>query len=64
LTTFANAYAERFVRTIKETCTKHKQQRHDNKLTISTAGNGCLNGAVQKRERLSGMLNSYYREAA
>jgi putative transposase len=83
-----NAYAERFVRTIKEGCLErmiffgesslrnaisefvshyHCERNHqglENRLitpmetTIETAG------TVQRRQRLGGMLNYYYREAA
>jgi transposase InsO family protein len=83
-----NAYAERFVRTIKENCLErmiifgedslhnevrefvshyHTERNHqglDNKLIISPGESICPEGAVQKRERLGGMLSFYYREAA
>jgi len=83
-----NAYAERFVRTIKQNCLErmiifgedslhnavrefvghyHRERNHQgiqNKLIIPTAGNGCCDGVIQKRERLGGMLNFYYRDAA
>jgi transposase InsO family protein len=51
-----NPHAERFVRTIKESCL--------DRLIIpdeSHAGNG---GAIRHRARLGGMLNYYYRQAA
>jgi transposase InsO family protein len=44
--------------------TERNHQGLNNKLIISTGGNACRDGAVQKRERLGGMLNFYYREAA
>jgi transposase InsO family protein len=82
-----NAYAERFVRTIKECCLErlilfgeaslrqairefvvhyHFERNHQG------LGNSLINpmeaagttGAVHRRERLGGMLNYYYREAA
>jgi transposase InsO family protein len=83
-----NAYAERFVRTIKEGCQKrmiffgedslryairefvayyHLERNHqglNNRLIISSKATATKMGIVQKRSRLSGMLNYYYREAA
>jgi putative transposase len=83
-----NAHAERFVRSIKESCLErmilfgeaslrkgvqefvahyHRERNHQglgNQLIIADethAGNG---GAIRCRERLGGMLNYYYREAA
>src|SRR5215471_17490632 len=83
-----NAYAERFVRSIKESCLErmiffgegslrkaihefvahyHTERNHQglgNRLIIpddSHAGNG---GTILCRERLGGMLNYYYRQAA
>ena len=83
-----NAYAERFVRSIKESCLArtilfgegslrkaihefvahyHAERNHQglgNRLIIpdeSHVGNG---GAIRCRERLGGMLNYYYRQAA
>jgi putative transposase len=74
-----NAYAERFVRTIKESCLDRmiwfgedalrrgisekspgtrQSSDHSKQTTAATAG------MVQKRERLGGMLNYYFREAA
>ena len=83
-----NAYAERFVRTIKESCLErlilfgedsvrraaseftahyHRERNHqglDNKLICPdpTLLDGA--GQVQRRERLGGLLNYYYRAAA
>src|SRR5438094_383988 len=83
-----NAYAERFVRTIKEACLErmiffgedslrnairefvehyHYERNHqglDNRLIISTNALPSKTGTVQRRRRLGGMLNYYYREAA
>jgi len=83
-----NAYAERFVRTIKEGCLEqmiffgedslrnairefvahyHLERNHqglDNCLIIATETTIATNGTVRKRQRLGGMLNFYYREAA
>jgi transposase InsO family protein len=83
-----NPHAERFVRTIKESCLDrmilfgegslrkaihefvahyHGERNHQglgNRLIIpeqSHAGNG---GEIRRRERLGGMLNYYYRQAA
>jgi hypothetical protein len=83
-----NPHAERFVRTIKDSCLGrmilfgegslrktirefvahyHGERNHPglgNRLIIpdeSHAGNG---GAIRRRERLGGMLNYYYRQAA
>jgi putative transposase len=83
-----NAYAERFVRTIKENCCLrqmilfgedalrnairefvehyHHERNHqglDNRLLI---GNDTIRGrgSVRKRQRVGGLLNHYYREAA
>jgi putative transposase len=87
LSALANAYAERFVRTIKEGCLErmiffgenslrnairqfaehyHLERNHQglgNRLIIpmpmvETAG------TVERRQRLGGLLNYYYREAA
>jgi putative transposase len=87
-TAFANAYAERFVRTIKEGCLEqmilfgeeslrnairefiahyHLERNHqglNNQLIISSNATPAKTAIVQKRRRLSGMLNYYYREAA
>jgi transposase InsO family protein len=83
-----NAHAERFVRTIKESCLErvilfgegslrkathefiqhyHRERNHQglgNRLIIRTES--CVEnaGAIQRRQRLGGMLNYYYRAAA
>jgi transposase InsO family protein len=83
-----NAYAERFVRTIKESCLErmilfgeeslrtansnfvahyHTERNHQglaNRLTSPEAGHLGNAGMVQRRQRLGGMLNYYYRAAA
>jgi transposase InsO family protein len=83
-----NAYAERFVRTIKESCLDrlilfgedslrksiqefiahyHRKRHHQglgNRLIIPDSAHGENTGEIQRRERLGGMLNYYYREAA
>src|SRR5207302_7413001 len=83
-----NAYAERFVRTIKESCLEqmiffgedslrkairefvahyHMERNHqglDNRLIVPMGTIGRVSGTVRKRERLGGLLNFYYREAA
>ncbi len=83
-----NAYAERFVRTIKETCLGqmiffgedalgnairefvthyHLERNHQglgNRLIIRTKTPAVQNGVVRRRQRLGGMLNYYYTEAA
>src|SRR5262249_32286772 len=83
-----NAYAERFVGTIKESCLErmiwfgedalrrgiseflshyHSERNHqglDNRLIIPKSTMGATTGTVRKRERLGGMLNYYFREAA
>lgn len=83
-----NAYAERFVRSIKESCLKrlilfgerslriairefvehyHHERNHqglENRLIAPTRQVGLSCGAMRKRERLGGLLNSYYRNAA
>jgi len=83
-----NAYAERFVRTIKESCLDrmiwfgedalrrgvsefiahyHAERNHqglDNRLIIPRSTRDAVIGPVRKRERLGGMLNYYFREAA
>jgi transposase InsO family protein len=83
-----NAYAERFVRSIKESCLErlilfgesslrsaiqnfvahyHNERNHQGlsnrviQLDRDHLGN---TGAIQRRERLGGMLNYYYRTAA
>ena len=82
-----NAYAERFVRSIKEGCLErmiffgedslrnavcefvthyHKERNHQglgNRLIVPmTAGE--TTGTVERHERLGGLLNYYYRQAA
>ena len=83
-----NAYAERFVRSIKESCLKrliffgegtlrsaiqnfvahyHTERNHQglaNQLISPEAGHLDNAGEVQRRQRLGGMLNYYYRAAA
>jgi transposase InsO family protein len=82
-----NAYAERFVRTIKEACLDrmilfggkalrkvvrefvehyHRERNHPgigNRLITSEACSSDRRGAIQRRQRLGGMLNYYYRAA-
>ena len=83
-----NAYAERFVRSIKESCLNrmmlfgeeslrtaiqnfvahyHSERHHQglaNQLIRPEAGHLGSAGKVQRRQRLGGMLNYYYRAAA
>ena len=83
-----NAYAERFVRTIKESCLDrmilfgedslraaiqnfvahyHKERNHQglsNRLIQPDGDHLGNTGAIQRRARLGGMLNYYYRDAA
>jgi putative transposase len=83
-----NAHAERFVRTIKESCLDrlilfgeeslrtalhqfvthyHRERPHQglgNRLLCPEPSHVGNTGAVQRRERLGGMLNYYYRAAA
>jgi transposase InsO family protein len=83
-----NAYAERFVRTIKESCLdrmilfgedalrksvqefgahyhlEHNHQGLGNRLILPDSAHVGTTGKIQRRERLGGMLNYYYREAA
>jgi putative transposase len=83
-----NAYAERFVRSIKESCLErmilfgeqslrtaihnfvvhyHFERNHqglENRLITPEPGRVGSTGPVQRPERLGGMLNYYYREAA
>ena len=83
-----NAHAERFVRTIKESCLERmilfgeralrtavsqfvshylKERNHQglaNRIINPEPGCGQRTGAVERRQRLGGMLNYYYRAAA
>ena len=83
-----NAYAERFVRTIKESCLErmilfgegslrkaihefsqhyHHERNHQglgNRLIMREESCVGSTGAIQRRQRLGGMLNYYYRPAA
>ena len=84
----ANAYAERFVRSIKEECLDrivpigerhfrraiaeyvehyHRERNHQglgNQLIIPDELHAGSGGTIRCRERLGGMLNYYYRQAA
>jgi putative transposase len=87
-TAHANAYAERFVRTIKESCLEqmiffgedslrnaiysfvehyHFERNHrdlDNRLIHPMKGMvNNTGGRIERRERLSGLLNYYHRVA-
>jgi hypothetical protein len=83
-----NAHAERFVRTIKESCLErmilfgegslrraiqefvkhyHHERKHQglgNRLIMEEESCDGSRGAIQRRQRLGGMLNYYYRQAA
>jgi putative transposase len=83
-----NAHAERFVRTIKESCLErmilfgeaslrrsvreflshyHCERNHqglDNRLIIPDTSHAINRGPIRRRERLGGMLNYYFRQAA
>ena len=83
-----NAYAERFVRSIKESCLDrmiffgeeslrtaiknfiahyHSERNHQglaNQLISPEAGHAGNTGEIQRRQRLGGTLNYYYRDAA
>jgi putative transposase len=83
-----NAHAERFVRTIKESCLErmilfgenslrkaveefiahyHVERNHQglgNRLIVPPSAESNRTGAIQRRQRLGGMLNYYYRPAA
>jgi hypothetical protein len=83
-----NAYAERFVRTIKESCLErmilfgeeslrraiqefvvhyHRERNHqglDNQLIFPEPTDTDPSAPIERRQRLGGMLNYYYRQAA
>ena len=83
-----NAYAERFVRTIKESCLErmilfgeeslrraaaefvehyHRERNHqglDNQLIFPGQASPDVSAPIERRQRLGGMLNYYYRQAA
>ena len=83
-----NAYAQRFVRTIKESCLDrmilfgeqslrrvtreflahyHRERNHqglDNQLIFPSPADTDLAAPIERRQRLGGMLNYYYRRAA
>ncbi len=83
-----NAHAERFVKTIKESCLErmillgegslrrsihefvehfHLERNHQglgNRLIIEDDAGVSDSGPIQRRQRLGGMLNYYYRQAA
>ena len=83
-----NAYAERFVRSIKESCLErlilfgesslrkavheflshyHRERNHQglgNQLILPDCSHQTSTGSVRCRQRLGGMLNYYYRDAA
>jgi transposase InsO family protein len=83
-----NAHAERFVRTIKESCLDrmilfgenslqrsvheflshyHRERNHQglgNRLIIPDRTHATDQGPIGRRQRLGGMLNYYYRQAA
>ena len=83
-----NPHAERFVRTIKESCLDrliffgeaslrtavqnfvehyHSESNHqglENRIIRPEEGHLGARGAIQRRQRLGGMLNYYYRDAA
>ena len=82
-----NAYSERFVRTIKESCLEqmilfgeeslrtsirqfmdhyHLERNHqdlENQLITPMKGTVNTEGRIERRERLGGLLNYYYRAA-
>ena len=86
--TLDNAHAERFVRTIKESCLErmilfgegslrkvlhefvehyHRERNHqglDNRLIVEDNSGVGSTGDIRCRQRLGGMLNYDYREAA
>ena len=83
-----NAYAEQFVRSIKESCLErmiffgedslrntirefvahyHLERNHQglgNRLIVPMEAKPEMAGAVERRQRLGGLLNYYYRKAA
>ncbi len=83
-----NPYAERFVRTIKESCLErmvlfgeeslrraiqefvvhyHRERNHqglDNQLIFPETADPDPSAPIERRQRLGGMLNYYYRQAA
>src|SRR6516165_6771120 len=83
-----NAHAERFVRTIKESCLErlilfgeasirkaiheflehyHRERNHqglENRLIIPAGVQQETGGAIRRKQRLGGLLNFYYRQAA
>ena len=83
-----NAYAERFVRSIKESCLDrmilfgepslrraiqqfiahyHRERNHqglDNRLIFPAPADTDPSAPIERRQRLGGMLNYYYRQAA
>jgi transposase InsO family protein len=85
---YANAYAERFVKTIKESCLErmirfgedslrnavrefvkhyHLERNHQglgNALIVPIKTTHETTGPVQCRQRLGGLLNYYYQQAA
>ena len=88
LCTHVNAHAERFVRSIKESCLDrmilfgeaslkmaiknfvahyHRERNHQglaNRIILPGIGHVESGGPVQRRQRLGGLLNYYYRVAA
>ena len=83
-----NAYRERFVRSIQESCIErlilfgegslwkavheflaqyHGERNHQglrNRLITPDLGLAASRGPIRRRDRLGGMLNYYYRDAA